>query len=217
MPIPLLPVQLLWINLVTDGLPALALGVNPVDRNIMKRSPRSPQEGVVSSRRLVFMLSQGAVIAFCSLAAFTYVYYLEGRTTFLDVFGALFTGNWERLQTIFTVPAELHETLLARARTMGFVVLAFSQDFHSYNCRSQTESLFKIGIFSNRKLVGATLISITLNMLAIYNPFFQTVLKTQPLSGAELSLVLLFASTPFWAMEIFKVVNTVFFGGRIRP
>jgi Ca2+-transporting ATPase len=217
MPIPLLPVQLLWINLVTDGLPALALGVDPVDRNIMMRSPRSPDESVVSSKRLLFMVGQGAVIAFCSLAAFTYVYYLEGRATVMDAFGALFAGDGERLQSIFTIPAELRETLLARARTMGFVVLAFSQDFHSYNCRNQTESLFKIGVFSNRKLVGATLVSITFNMMAIYNPFFQTVLKTQPLSGAELALVLLFASTPFWAMEIFKVANKVFFGGRMRP
>ena len=135
----------------------------------------------------------------------------------MDAFGALFAGDGERLQSIFTIPAELRETLLARARTMGFVVLAFSQDFHSYNCRNQTESLFKIGVFSNRKLVGATLVSITFNMMAIYNPFFQTVLKTQPLSGAELALVLLFASTPFWAMEIFKVANKVFFGGRMRP
>ena len=82
--------------------------------------------------------------------------------------------------------------------------LRFGKYFHSYNCRNQVRSLFSIGVFSNTKLVGATLVSMTLNGLAIYCPFFQKVLKTQPLTWPELFLVIAVASTPFWAMEIYK-------------
>mgnify|MGYP001593271581 FL=1 len=90
---------------------------------------------------------------------------------------------------------------------MAFIVLAFCQDFHCYNCRNQTRSLFSIGLFSNRPLVGATLVSMTLNGLAIYSPFFQKFLKTQPLEWSELFIVIAVASTPFWAMEIYKLIR----------
>ena len=184
LPVPLLPIQILWINLVTDGLPALALGVDPVAKDIMKRRPRSPDEPVVTRGRLGLILWQGFVISLCSLTAFCYIYYVEDRWSVGQVFAALGTFDIDRLRAIFTVPTEMREEILAHARSMAFVVLAFSQDFHSYNCRSQTTSLFTLGVFSNRKLIGATSVSIILNMSALYLPFFQGVLKTKPLTGS---------------------------------
>lgn len=77
MPVPLLPIHILWVNLVTDGLPALALGVDPVDKDIMKRPPRPLNESIVTRERMFLMLIQGAFIAFCSLLAFCYVFYIE--------------------------------------------------------------------------------------------------------------------------------------------
>jgi Ca2+-transporting ATPase len=77
LPVPLLPVQILWINLVTDGLPALALGVDPTDRKIMKRPPRAKNEPVVTRSMGVVIIAQGIFIAFCSLLAFWYVLYVE--------------------------------------------------------------------------------------------------------------------------------------------
>jgi len=77
MPVPLLPIQILWVNLVTDGLPALALGVDPVDRNIMRRPPRALGEGIITKERLGLIVTQGAFIAFCSLTAFWYVFSVE--------------------------------------------------------------------------------------------------------------------------------------------
>jgi Ca2+-transporting ATPase len=177
-PVPLLPIQILWVNLITDGLPALALGVDPVDPNIMKRRPRPPDEPVVTRERAMLMLAQGAFIAACSLIAFSFVYFVEDET-------------------------------LERARTAAFVVLACSQLFHSYNCRSQTESLFKLGVFTNNKLLLATGISFVLQMAVVYIPPLQTVFKTEPLSLFDWVLVVGLSSMPLWAMEIFKYVRRV--------
>jgi len=177
-PVPLLPIQILWVNLVTDGLPALALGIDPVDREIMKRRPRPPDEPVVTRERAMLMLAQGAFIAACSLIAFSFVYFFEDET-------------------------------LERARTAAFVVLACSQLFHSYNCRSQTESLFKLGVFTNSKLLLATGISFVLQMAVVYIPPLQRVFKTEALSLFDWVLVVGLSSMPLWAMELFKYVRRV--------
>jgi len=209
MPVPLLPIHILWVNLVTDGLPALALGVDPIDKDVMKRKPRVVSEQVITGDRVSLILEQGLVISLCSLSAFSFIYYLENRVPVGEVFAALFAFDLARLREIFTVPEALQEELLGKARTVAFVVLAFCQDFHSYNCRSQTRSLFSIGVFSNKKLIGATLVSMTLNGLAIYCPLFQKVLKTRPLTALELGLVVGFASIPLWVMELVKLVRSL--------
>ena len=172
---PLLPIQILWVNLVTDGLPALALGVDTVDPNIMKRSPRSPNEPVLTKKSGITLVLQGAFIAFCSLFAYQIALLRQPDN-------------------------------LAHARTLAFFVLACSQLFHSYNCRNDRESLFKIGLFTNKKLVYATLVSFILQTAVIYIPFFQKVFKTEPLSLTELGFVTLISSLPLWAMEIIKVI-----------
>ena len=174
MPVPLLPIHILWVNLVTDGLPALALGVDPVEPDIMRYPPRKPDEPVVTKQRAFLMLMQGGFIAFCSLLAFVFVLYLEKES-------------------------------LGRARTAAFIVLSCSQLFHSFNCRSMTESIFKIGIFSNTKLVVADLISFLLQVGAVYLPFAQKIFKTESLSAFDWFLVLAISSLPLWAMEIYKL------------
>lgn len=79
MPVPLLPIHILWVNLVTDGLPALALGMDPIDTDVMKRPPRDPKEPVVSWRSGMTMIMQGSFIALCTLVAYVAVYYWEGE------------------------------------------------------------------------------------------------------------------------------------------
>lgn len=175
-PVPLLPIHILWVNLVTDGLPALALGVDSVDPKIMQRVPRKPDEGVVTKQRGFLMLAQGAFIAFCSLLAFSFVLFIEKEG-------------------------------IARARTAAFIVLACSQLFHSFNCRNMTESLFKIGVFTNKKLILATSVSFLLQMAVVYAPFLQKVFKTEPLGAFDWFLVVAISSFPFWAMEAVKMVN----------
>ncbi len=176
LPVPLLPIQILWVNLVTDGLPALALGVDPVDPNIMKRPPRPTDEGIVTKQRAFLMLAQGAFIAFCSLLAFTLVLFIEKES-------------------------------IERARTAAFIVLSCSQLFHSFNCRNMSESLFKIGVFTNKKLILANVISFFLQIVVVYSPFLQGIFKTQNLTLLDWLLVIAISSFPLWAMEIVKMVK----------
>ena len=178
LPIPLLPIHILWVNLVTDGLPALALGMDPIDKDVMKKPPRMLNESVITRKGGSYMLAQGAFIAFCALLAFWFVLFFENEG-------------------------------LVRARTACFIVLACSQLFHSFNCRSMDKSLFTLGIFSNKKLVGATLISFALQMLVVYVPFLQTIFKTEALGLFDWVMVLVISSFPFWAMELVKLVKRI--------
>ncbi|HNW38991.1 MAG TPA: calcium-transporting P-type ATPase, PMR1-type [Candidatus Omnitrophota bacterium] len=175
-PAPLLPIHILWVNLVTDGLPALALGVDPVDPHIMQRPPRKSTEAVVTKDRAVLMFMQGSFIAFCSLLAFVLVLFIEKEG-------------------------------IVRARTAAFIVLACSQLFHSFNCRSMSVSLFKLGVFSNKKLILATTISFALLMAVVYLPFLQKIFKTEALGLFDWFLVLIISSFPLWMMEAWKLVK----------
>jgi Ca2+-transporting ATPase len=175
-PVPLLPIQILWVNLVTDGLPALALGVDPVDRRIMDRPPRKPDEPVITRPRAWLILTQGAFIAFCSLSAFIFVLKFESEG-------------------------------LVRARTAALAVLACSQLFHAFSCRSQRKSLFALGVFTNPHLLLANTLSFGLQMAVIYAPFLQPVFKTEALGLLDLGVILVFSSLPFWVMEAVKAVN----------
>ncbi|MFA5143228.1 MAG: cation-translocating P-type ATPase [Candidatus Omnitrophota bacterium] len=175
LPVPLLPIQILWVNVVTDSLPALALGVDPVDPNIMKHPPRKPTEPVITRKMAYQMLIQGAFIALCSLAAFCFVMFIERGS-------------------------------LERARTAAFIVLACAQLFHSFNCRSMTKSIFKLGFFSNSKLVFANFISFLLQMGVVYIPFLRTAFKTEALGLLEWMVVVTISSFPLWAMEGVKMI-----------
>ncbi|MBN1425643.1 cation-translocating P-type ATPase [Candidatus Fermentibacteria bacterium] len=174
-PVPLLPIQILWVNLVTDGLPALALGVDPMDPHVMRRPPRPPKEPLINRRTLALILFQGTVICLCSLGVFLFV--LKGGGS------------------------------IREARTMALAVLAGTQLFHSLNCRSQTESLFTLGIFTNRSLVFAFLGSFVLQFAVITLPGVRDVFKTQPLTMTQWGLVVALSSLPLWAGEVRKLLQ----------
>ncbi|MFH0771138.1 MAG: calcium-transporting P-type ATPase, PMR1-type [Candidatus Omnitrophota bacterium] len=174
-PPPLLPIHILWVNLVTDSLPALALGVDSVDPDIMRHPPRKPHESVVTAKTAFLMLAQGSFIALCSLSAFIFILFVEKEG-------------------------------IARARTAAFIVLSCSQLFHSFNCRNMRESLFKIGVFTNKKLILAVLVSFALQISVVSAPFLQKVFKTEMLSLFDWCLVIAISSLPLWAMEAWKML-----------
>jgi len=173
LPIPLLPIHILWINLVTDGLPALALSAEPAEEDLMKRPPRHPEESIFA----------------CGLGAHA-----------LWV-GLLMAGIVLLLQA-WSISAEN-----AHWQTMVFTLLCLAQLGHVLAIRSEKQSLFKIGLFSNKYLLGAVVLTFLLQMGTVYSPLLNPIFKTVPLSPAELLLTLVLSAVVFFAVEIEKLVR----------
>jgi Ca2+-transporting ATPase len=172
MPIPLLPIHILWINLVTDGLPGLAFSAEPAERGIMQRPPRSPGESIFAGGMWQHMLWVGLLI---------------GGLSILSMVWALETGkeNWQ---------------------TIVFTVLTFSQLMHAIVIRSETQSIFTLGLMSNMYLLGAVVLTIILQLTVIYVPFLNPIFKTAPLSVDELLVCFALPAFVFIAVEIEKII-----------
>ncbi len=173
LPVPLLPIHILWINLVTDGLPGLALAGEPPEKDIMQRSPRHPRESIFAHGLGAHIIWVGLLMGFISI----------------------FTQAWSI------------KTGHAHWQTMVFTVLCLSQMGHVLAIRSEKESLFKQGIFSNKTLLLAIILTFALQMATIYVPFLNPIFKTEPLSLDELVLTLLLSSVVFWAVEVEKYIR----------
>lgn len=183
-PIPLIATQLLWINLITDTLPAIALGVDPGDEEVMRKKPRNPKEGFFAHGAGFRAVLGGVLIGSLTLAAFyfglqEYGYSLGSRN--------------------------IPEEVLTYARTMAFVVLAGSQLFFSLAMRNSTKSIFEIGLFSNRFLIAAIIIGFILQFVVISVPFLASAFKVQMLSAGDWGLVMLFSLVPFVLKEFSKL------------
>lgn len=170
MPSPLAAVQLLWVNLITDSLPAIALGVEPPEPDAMKRPPISPKAGMFAGGLLGSIILEGMMIGSLSLLAY--------------ILGTHYIGN---------------------GTTMAFAVLSFSQLFHAFNMRSK-HSLFRIGIFSNMKMVFSFLICASLQIIVITHPFLQGVFKVNALNQLQWILVIAFSVSPILFMELQKLL-----------
>ena len=175
----LLPLQLLWINLVTDGLPALALGVDPASHGIMDRRPRSAADSVLTPRRRVQVVWQGLAITLAGLSMYIWT------STFMPG----------------------HDP--ARAQTMLFTAMVLAQLLHAFDFRSETSTVFSPNSLRNRWLVGALLGSMSLHMLVIYVPALQRVFSTHALSLADWGWVLLSALLPVVLIDIVKVLTAL--------
>ena len=173
MPLPLVPLQILWVNLVTDGLPGLALSVEASEKDIMHRPPFAPNESIFSRGIGWRILWVGFLVALLSLGI----------------------GYWGFRQD----PENLRWW-----RTLVFNTLTISQMFNALGLRSNRESLFRIGVFSNRALIGAVLLTFGLQMVVTYAPFFQEVFQTTALSLRDLLLTFGLSSVVLWALELEK-------------
>lgn len=183
-PLPLLATQILWINLVTDTLPAIALGVDPGEKDVMKRKPRNPKESFFAGGAALQAVLGGLLIGALTLVAF-YV-------------GLAEHGYGLRSPNI-------SEEAMTYARTMAFVVLAASQLFYSFSKRSATKSIFAVGLFSNKLLVGAVIAGLVLQYASISIPFLAAAFKVQNLSLPDWGLVFVLALIPLILNEIIKV------------
>jgi Ca2+-transporting ATPase len=184
--LPLLAAQLLWINLVTDGPPALALGIDPKDPDVMQRPPRSRGKGVLTTDDWLSLGGIGLVMTLGTLAVLD-AYYPGGIITLF----ASGTGP--------NMTDELH------SRTMAFTTLMMFQLFNVFNCRSASRSAFD-GIFDNKWLIGAVAISLFTHVLVIYVPFLQAAFHTVSLTLMDWVIATAVAATLLVIMEVTKLV-----------
>ena len=173
LPIPLLPIHILWINLLTDGLPALALSAEPAESDVMKRPPRHPKESI-------FAHGLGAHAIWVGLL-------MAGIVLFLQAWSL--------------------KTEHVHWQTMVFTVLCLTQLGHVLAIRSETQSLFSMGLFSNKYLFGAVALTFLLQMATIYVPFLNPIFKTESLTLSELAIAVVFSSGVFFAVETEKLIK----------
>lgn len=175
---PLLAIHLLWINLVTDSFPAIALGLEPMEPGIMKQKPIDSQKGIFADGMWEKIFTEGAMIGILTLVAFSLGNYLYG----LEV-----------------------------GRTMAFLSLGLLELVHSFNIRSE-ESIFKIGIFHNRYLVGAFLLGALLQIGVAIIPQIAMIFDCVPLNITQWIYTILISISPIIIVEIQKKLNEVKFG-----
>jgi P-type Ca2+ transporter type 2C len=184
--LPLLAAQLLWINLITDGPPALALGVDPKDPDVMQRPPRERGGGVLTSEDWLRLTGIGSIMMLGTLAVLD-AYYPGG------LFSPLAKGMGPN------VADEAH------ARTAAFTTLMMFQLFNAFNCRSALRSGFS-GLLDNIWLIGAVLLSLFMHVLVVYVPFMQIAFHTVPLTLADWVIATAVASTLLLVMELVKAM-----------
>ncbi len=170
MPLPLLPLQILWLNLVTDGLPALALGVEPAEQNVMQKPPHPPSESVFARGLGIHVAWVGLLMGALCLGV-GYWYWSQGNP------------HWQ---------------------TILFSTLTFTQMAHVMAIRSEDQSLFTIGFFSNPYMVAAVALTFVLQLALIYVPFLQTFFSTTALTAEELGVSIGLSLIIFVAVELEK-------------
>jgi Ca2+-transporting ATPase len=165
------PVQILWVNLVTDGILDITIAMEPKESDVMREDPRPVNAKIVNKEILLNTLLVAAAMAAGTLFMFGRGFYANG---------------------------------IDHARTLAFVTLAMFQVFNALNVRSRTQSVFKLGLFSNKYLNIAIPASVLLLLGTVYLPFMQTIMQTVPLAANEWTLIIPIASTIFFVEEIRK-------------
>lgn len=185
-PAPLLATQLLWINLVTDSLPAIALGMDPDDPEVMKEKPRATNEGFFSHGAAGQIISGGLLIGALTGFAYWFGFHEYGFQPWDD---------------------EVPETALQNARTLAFMVLVCAQLFYSLAVRSQTRSVFQMGLLTNRRLAGAIVLGILLQIAVIYIPVVREAFRLKIPDGNGWFMIILLGTVPLIANEILKIIK----------
>lgn len=182
LPSPLLAVQLLWVNLVTDSLPAISLGVDPAEKNIMKRKPVPPSKGLFADGLVFKIIFEGIMIGSLALCAFVVgIRYFDGSAVALGqepVYG----------------------------RTMAFCVLSLSELFHAFNMRS-ANSIFTIGLLTNPKLVFSFITCVLLQIGVVMFPPLTRIFSVVSLNKVQWAIVLFLSVLPIFIVELQKKVN----------
>jgi len=177
-PLPLVALQILWLNLITDIFPAFALALEPSAPDVMKRSPRDPNESLLSPSFIGLIVWQGLLLSAVTLLAFAIGMHWYG-------------DKGDGLQ---------------RATTMAFMTLALTQVFHAFNARSQKQSMFTRRLFTNGWLWAAVGLCIGLQLAAVYIPILQKVLRTVPPTMTEWGVIAGCSLLPVLVVEFIKLI-----------
>jgi Ca2+-transporting ATPase len=180
LPLPLLALQILWVNLVTDGLPALALGVDPKAPDIMHRPPRPPQEGVFSRPVTVLLVVISLYLTVILLPLFVYYVLFNPRQ--------------------LSDPGQI----LTQAQTMVFVTLILAELVNAFNCRSDIHSLFTVGLFTNRFLLIGVLLSLVIMVAVITWDPLAEIFRVTPLAWVDWLLAAGLSLTILPVVEVTK-------------
>ncbi len=172
MPLPLQPLQILWMNLVTDGPPALALGVEPAEDDVMRRPPQAATESIFGRGMVPFIGVLGVIASLVSLGV--------GLAAFLNG-----DEHWQ---------------------TLLFTTLIFSQAGLALSVRSETRPLWKIGLLSNRAMLGAILLTVVLQLAVVYQPFLQEIFGTTAMPVRDLLIAIFSGAIVLVAAEVWKWV-----------
>ncbi|MEA1907218.1 MAG: cation-transporting P-type ATPase [Euryarchaeota archaeon] len=179
MPLPLAPMQILFVNLLMDGPPALSLSMEPYHQT-MNRPPRDPREPIITGDVLKFITGAGLLMFIATILVFWYALQMPGSK----------------------------EDVVTHARTLAFTTFVFFQLFNALNCRSARYPLSRIGFFSNRYLIGAVLLCALLQLCILYVPFLQLMFGTVALGLWDWAIVLPVSATIFLGVEGMKIVRT---------
>ncbi|EJW17512.1 calcium-translocating P-type ATPase, SERCA-type [Paenibacillus alvei] len=178
LPLPLVPIQILWVNLVTDGLPAMALGVDQPEKDLMEHRPRSAKESIFSRRLGWKIISRGILIGVCTLIAFWLTWSVNPDSA----------------------------AQLTKAQSVAFATLVLAQLIHVFDCRS-SRSIFHRNFFQNRYLVLAVASSLLLLLGVLYIEPLQPIFKTVPLNFRDWAITFVMAGIPTFLMGIGSVLT----------
>ena len=181
---PLLATQLLWINLITDSLPAIALGMDPGNHDVMKEKPRPAKESFFANGASRHVLLGGFLIGALTITAYFYGYYEHGFSPF---------------------DKQVPQNTIEYARTMAFMVLVVCQLFYSLALRNERKSIFSIGLFSNKYLVGAIVLGLALQLFVVGIPVIQTAFHLQMPDVRAWGIIFALGITPLAVNELIKV------------
>jgi Ca2+-transporting ATPase len=198
LPAPLTAIQLLWLNLITDGAPALALAMEKGDPDIMSQKPRAKDEPIINKSMQLGLIIQTIAQTFAVLGAFAMglVWHLEAGAAVpsgVNVFSYILQHDWRGVD-------------VQTAETMAFVTLSLCELFRAYTVRSEKVSIFRLGVFSNRYMQYAVGLSIALLVLVVVVPFLQPIFNTHFMSAREWTVVLSLALVPAVSEEITKAL-----------
>lgn len=198
LPVPFFPIHILWMNIVTDGLPALALGIDVVDPDIMKGPSRRPTDQIIDKNLGIIIILQGLAIAFSTILAYLCALYYTSSVESGNLY------SWFRHELIPCCSGGALQSDLDRARSVAFNVLVISQLFHSFNCRSVRHPLSEIGAFTNKKLLIANGASLGTQAAIIYVPYLEGVFKVVSLGLRDWVIIFGFSSLTFFITDVIK-------------